>query len=69
MSAANLRLGQLTESASRQTPVYSLLLANAAMAPIILGTIGVFLAGPAWAAAIIRLDCNWSDALLCFSPA
>jgi hypothetical protein len=66
MSAANIRLGQLTESASRRTPVYSLLLANAAMAPIILGAISVFFVRPAWAAAIIRLDCNWSGALLCF---
>jgi len=66
MSAANLRLGQLTESASRQTPLYSLLLANAAMAPIILGAIAVFFVRPAWGAPITRLDCNWSGALLCF---
>jgi len=66
MGKGRLHLSDRTEDTSARTPWESLLLAYAAMAPILAGAMLCWLLPGDAAAVVIRLTVTWSGAVLCF---
>lgn len=66
MSIGDLRLTSGTEQVQARTPVVSLLLAYAAMIPLVTAAGATLLAPRPWRAPASRLGSLWAGAVLCF---
>lgn len=66
MNVSKIRLSEGTEDPQSRTPWESLVLAYAAMVPIMAGALACWLLQGSAAALALRLTIGWSGAVLCF---